>query len=89
MTLSEISIKRPVMAWMLMSALIVFGAIALGRLGVSSMPDIDFPVIDIRVTWDGAAPEVLETELVEQIEKEVISIEGLKEITSSIRQGGA
>jgi HAE1 family hydrophobic/amphiphilic exporter-1 len=89
MTLSEISIKRPVMAWMLMSALIVFGAISLGRLGVSNMPDIDFPVIDIRVTWDGAAPEVLETELVEQIEKEVIGIEGLKEITSSIRQGGA
>ncbi|MDR2463286.1 MAG: efflux RND transporter permease subunit, partial [Verrucomicrobiales bacterium] len=89
MTLSELSIKRPVMAWMLMSALIVFGAIALGRLGVSNMPDIDFPVIDVRVTWDGAAPEVLETELVEQIEKEVIGIQGLKEITSSIRQGGA
>jgi HAE1 family hydrophobic/amphiphilic exporter-1 len=89
MTLSEISIKRPVMAWMLMSALIVFGAIGLGRLGVSNMPDIDFPVIDIRVTWDGAAPEVLETELVEQIEEEVIAIEGLKEMTSTIRQGGA
>jgi hypothetical protein len=41
--LSDISIRRPVFAWMLMSGLIVFGAISFNRLGVSQMPDVDFP----------------------------------------------
>ncbi|GAB4242139.1 MAG: efflux RND transporter permease subunit [Candidatus Methylacidiphilales bacterium] len=89
MTLSDLSIKRPVFAWMLMAALIVFGAISLGRMGISQMPDIDFPVLDIRVTWEGAAPEFIETELVDQIEEKVIGVEGLLEIRSTIRQGAA
>jgi len=89
MTLSDLSIKRPVMAWMLMFGLIVFGAISLSRLGVSYMPDIDFPQLDISVTWEGAAPEIMEAELVDQIEQEVIAVEGLKELRSSIRQGQA
>jgi len=89
MTLSDLSIKRPVMAWMLMFGLIVFGAISLGRLGVSYMPDVDFPQLDINVTWEGAAPEIIEAELVDQIEQEVISVEGLKDIRTTIRQGQA
>jgi hydrophobe/amphiphile efflux-1 (HAE1) family protein len=89
MTLSDLSIKRPVMAWMLMFGLIVFGAISLGRLGVSYMPDIDFPQLDIDMVWEGAAPEIMEAELVDQIEQEVIAVEGLKELRSSIRQGQA
>jgi hydrophobe/amphiphile efflux-1 (HAE1) family protein len=89
MTLSDLSIKRPVMAWMLMTGLIVFGAVSLGRLGVSYMPDIDFPQLDISVTWEGSAPEIMEAELVDQIEQRVISVEGLKDMRSSIRQGQA
>jgi hypothetical protein len=42
MILSDISIRRPVFAWMLMAGLIVFGAISFNRLGVSQMPDVDF-----------------------------------------------
>ncbi|MEM1157049.1 MAG: efflux RND transporter permease subunit [Verrucomicrobiota bacterium] len=89
MTLSELSIRRPVFAWMLMSALIVFGAISLLRLGVSQMPDVDFPVIEVRVTWEGASPELIEAEIVDQIEEEVVQIEGLKKITSTMLQGRA
>jgi HAE1 family hydrophobic/amphiphilic exporter-1 len=89
MTLAEISIRRPVFAWMLMFGLIVFGAISLGRLGVSYMPDIDFPVIDISVEWEGAAPELIEAEIVDEIEQEIISVEGIKEIRSTVRQGTA
>jgi len=87
MTLAELSIRRPVFAWMIMFGLIVFGAISFGRLGVSLMPDIDFPVLDIRVSWEGAAPEILEAELIDPIEQKVIAVEGIKEIRSSIRQG--
>jgi hydrophobe/amphiphile efflux-1 (HAE1) family protein len=88
-TLADISIRRPVFAWMLMTAMIVFGAISLFRLGVSQMPDIDFPVLNVNINWDGAAPEVLEAELVDQVEQKVIAIEGIKEIRSSVRQGAA
>lgn len=89
MTLSDFSIRRPVFAWMLMFGLIVFGAISVGRMGISQMPDVDFPVLDVRVSWEGAAPEIMESELVDRIEQLVISVDGLKEIRSSIRQGSA
>ncbi len=89
MTLSELSIRRPVFAWMLMFGLIVFGAISLNRMGISQMPDIDFPVLGIRVSWEGAAPEIMESELVDKIEELVISVDGVKEIRSTIRQGQA
>ena len=87
MILSDISIRRPVFAWMLMFGLIVFGAISFNRLGVSQMPDVDFPVLEVRTTWEGAAPEILESELVDKIEQAVIAVEGLKEVRSTIRQG--
>ena len=89
MTLSDLSIRRPVFAWMLMFGLIVFGAISVNRMGVSQMPDIDFPILEIRTSWEGAAPEIMEAELVDKIEQLVISVDGLKEIRSSIRQGSA
>jgi HAE1 family hydrophobic/amphiphilic exporter-1 len=89
MTLSDLSIRRPVFAWMLMSGLIVFGTISLNRMGISQMPDIDFPVLGVRVSWEGAAPEVMESELVDKIEQLVISVDGLTEIRSTIRQGTA
>ncbi len=87
MTLSDISIKNPVFAWMLMTALIVFGAIAYKDLGVSQMPEVDFPVLNVSVTWEGAAPEVMESDVVDVIEDAVMSSEGLREVTSTTRQG--
>ena len=88
-SLADLSIRRPVFAWMLMAALIVFGAIGLSRLGVSEQPDVDFPVLTINSTWSGAAPEVMETEVVDKIEEAVISTQGLRDVTSQIQQGQA
>jgi hydrophobe/amphiphile efflux-1 (HAE1) family protein len=87
MILSDISVRRPVFAWMLMFGLIIFGAISFNRLGVSMMPDVDFPLLEVRVNWEGAAPEIMESELVDKIEQAVIAVEGLKEVRSTIRQG--
>ncbi|MES2309932.1 MAG: efflux RND transporter permease subunit [Verrucomicrobiota bacterium] len=89
MTLSDLSIRRPVVAWMLMASLIIFGAICLGRLGVSQMPDVDFPVLTVNLTWDGAAPEVLETAVVDPIEEAVIATQGLRDMSSNIQLGKA
>lgn len=74
---------------MIMSALLIFGGISFMRMGVSQMPDIDFPYANISVTWEGAAPEVMETEVVDIIEESLMSIEGIKKITSSSRFGSA
>jgi multidrug efflux pump len=89
MTLSDLSIKNPVFAWMLMFALIVFGWIGYGRMGVSQMPDVDFPIVNVAVTWEGAAPEIMEAEVVDIIEDAVTSVQGVREITSSSKQGQA
>ena len=87
MSLSDRSINNPVFAWMLMASLILFGAISFKRLGVSQMPDVDFPTVSVQMTWEGAAPEVMETDVVDVAEDAIASIQGIREISSSIRQG--
>jgi len=87
MSLSETSIRRPVFAWMLMFGLIVFGAICFQRMGISQMPDVDFPVVNIALQLDNAAPEVMEMDVVDTVEDAVMGIEGLKNVTSSSSQG--
>src|ERR1700692_2602866 len=89
MNLSEISIRRPVFAWMLMFGLIVFGAISFQRMGISQMPDVNFPVVNIALELDNAAPEVMEMDVVDIVEDTVMGIEGLKNVTSSVSQGVA
>jgi len=87
MNLIKLSIERTVFAWILMSALIIFGAISLNRLGVSQMPDVDFPVLNISVAYQGAAPEVIESDIIDQMEQRLLSLEGLVEMRSTVRQG--
>ncbi len=87
MNLIKISIQRPVFAWILMSALIIFGAICFNRLGVSQLPDVDFPVLNISVNYEGASPEVVEAEILDPVEQSLLSVEGIEEMRSSARQG--
>ncbi|MBI2094892.1 MAG: efflux RND transporter permease subunit [Candidatus Omnitrophica bacterium] len=87
MTLSDISIKNPVFAWMLMAALILFGFISYGGLGVSRMPEVDFPVVSVQVDWEGAAPEIMESDVTDIVEDAVMSVQGIREVSSTTRQG--
>jgi len=87
--LTEICIRKPVLAWMLMAATIVFGVVAASRIGISQFPDVDFPTITVSVTREGAAPEVMENDVVEPLEEALVQVEGVKSITSTSRQGGA
>lgn len=89
MSLSDISIRKPVFAWMLMAAMIIFGFLAMRKMGVSQLPDVDFPVVNIQVTYEGAAPEVMELDVIDPIESAVLSVEGVKTLTSSARLGSA
>ena len=89
MTLSDLSIKNPVFAWMLMLGLIVFGWIGFSNMGISQMPDVDYPVVNVSVSLEGAAPEVMETQVADVLEGAVMSIQGIKEVSSSSKRGGA
>ena len=89
MNLTEVCIRRPVLAWMLIAATVVFGLVAASRIGISQFPDVDFPTINVSVSWEGAAPEVVENEIVEILEDALTQVEGIRSITSSSRQGGA
>jgi len=87
MRLSEISIKNHVFAWMIMFALIIFGAICYQKMGISQLPNVDFPTVSVGVTLDGASPEVMELDVVDVIEGGLVSIPGIKSMSSSARTG--
>ncbi len=89
MNLLEISLRRPVFAWVLMFSLILFGAISFNKLGVSQMPDVNFPVLSIAVNYPGAAPEVVESDIISLVEKKLLAVEGIKEMRSTASQGSA
>lgn len=89
MTISEISIRNHVFAWMLMAALLIFGGLAFKRMGVSQLPEADFPNVTISVSLDGASPEVMEMNVVDILEGAVTSVSGINSITSTSRNGSA
>ena len=89
MSISDISIRNPVFAWMIMAALMIFGAIGYKNLGVSQLPDVDFPMVSVNLTWEGAAPQIMESDVVDVVEDSVMSIQGIRDVSSSVRQGSA
>jgi len=89
MNLTEVCVRKPVLAWMLMAATVVFGIVAASRIGISQFPDVDFPTISVSVVWEGAAPEVIENDVVDPLEEALVQVEGVRTITSSSRMGSA
>jgi hydrophobe/amphiphile efflux-1 (HAE1) family protein len=95
-TLADISIRNHVFAWMLMAALVGFGLLCFTGagtvfkgLGVSQNPDVDFPVVNVSVTYEGASPEIMETDVVDPMEDAITAVEGVKQISSTSRLGQA
>lgn len=74
---------------MLMTALILFGLVSFRELGVSQLPDVDFPVVTVSLRYPGAAPEVLESSVVDPVEDAVTSIQGVTRVSSSSLSGSA
>ncbi len=87
MKLTEISIRNPVFAWMLMAGTVLFGLVAANRIGISQLPDVDFPTINVSVSWEGAAPEVIENDVLQPLEEALIQVEGVRSLTSTARIG--
>lgn len=89
MTLSDLSIKKPVFAWVLMAGILVFGIISYLKMGISQLPDVDFPVVSISVSWAGASPDVMETAVADIIENAVMSVDGILLVQSTSQQGSS
>lgn len=87
MRISDVSIRNPVFAWMLFSAFIVFGFISFTRMGVGRLPDVDFPIISVQMSLSGAAPEIMETTVVDPVEDSLSSVSGIRSITSTSKTG--
>jgi HAE1 family hydrophobic/amphiphilic exporter-1 len=89
MFLSDVSIKRPVFATMMMVALVVLGVVSYRRLAVDEYPDITYPVVVAQTTYPGASPEVMEREISRPIEEALNTVQGIKEITSTSFEGSS
>ena len=87
MFLSDISIKRPVFGIMMTVTVLLFGFVGLGRLGIDLFPEVDIPIVTVTTTWQGAAPETMDADVTDPIEEELVSIEGVKHITSYSSEG--
>ncbi|HLT01304.1 MAG TPA: efflux RND transporter permease subunit, partial [Geminicoccaceae bacterium] len=85
--ISDFCIKRPVFAAVLSMLLVVLGLASLMRLSVRELPDVDSAVVTVSTTYTGAAPEIIDTDIVEVIEGAVAGVAGVKTIRSSSRRG--
>jgi HAE1 family hydrophobic/amphiphilic exporter-1 len=85
--LAEISVKRPVFASVLVLSLAVVGVFAYFRLGVDLFPKVDFPMITVTTRQSGAAPEEIETEITDKVERAVNTIAGIDELRSVSTEG--
>ena len=87
MTLSELSIRRPVLAAVFSLLIIVFGVAAVTQIPVRELPNVDSAIVQVRTTYTGAAPEIIDSDITEIIDSAVAGISGVKTITSQSRRG--
>ena len=87
MSLSSISIRRPVLAIVMSITIVLFGAIGYTSLGVREYPSIDPPIITVSTSYVGANATVIEAQITEPLEESINGIAGIKSLTSSSRDG--
>ena len=89
MSLSTLSIKRPVLTIVMNVAIIIFGFIGYTFLGVREFPSIDPAQISVRTSYTGANADIIESQITEPLEKAINSIDGIRNISSSSNQGSS
>ncbi|MBA2368102.1 MAG: efflux RND transporter permease subunit [Candidatus Protochlamydia sp.] len=89
MNLSEPFIRRPIMTVLVMAAVLLLGIMAFNRLPVSNLPNVDYPTINVTVSYPGASPETMANTVATPLEKEFMTIPGISEVTSSNTLGNS
>jgi multidrug efflux pump len=87
MNISELSLRRPVLATVLNIAIVLFGVIGFTFLGIRDYPAIDPPNVSVSTSYPGANAEIVESQITEPLEKAINGIAGVKNITSTSSQG--
>ncbi|MFZ8924471.1 MAG: efflux RND transporter permease subunit [Candidatus Puniceispirillaceae bacterium] len=85
----KLAIERPIAVMALIFMCVIFGGLALQTIPIQMSPDIEKPVLDVRVSWPGAAPEDVDREIVGRLEAELASLNGVEEIASRSTRGSA
>lgn len=89
MSLPSISLSRPVLAIVMNIIIVIFGIIGFNSLGVRDFPSIDPPIINVRTSYAGANPDIIESQITEPLEKSINGIAGIKSISSTSAQGNS
>lgn len=89
MTISELSIRRPVLATVMTIVIFLFGIIGYTFLGVREFPSVDPPIISVQASYPGANPEVIANQITEPLEQNINGIQGIRTLTSVSSQGSS
>ena len=87
MTLSDLSVRRPVLATVFSLIIIAFGLIAFTRLPLRELPDVDRPVVSVNANYPGASAQVVENQITRVIEDQLSGIDGIDTISATSRDG--
>jgi multidrug efflux pump len=89
MSLSSVSISRPVLATVFAIVILLFGVVGLTFLGIREFPSVDPPIISVSTSYPGANSDVIETQITEPLEQSINGIQGIRSLTSVSRQGSS
>ncbi len=89
MWFTQVSLRNPVFATMVMLAFVVMGVFGYQRLQIDQFPNVDFPVVVVSTAYPGASPEIVETDVSRKIEESLNTLSGLNAITSRSYQGAS
>src|SRR5688572_26351810 len=82
MNISELSLRRPILAFVMNIMIVLFGLIGYKFLGIRDYPAIDPPNVNVRTSYSGANADIIESQITEPLEKSINGIAGIKNITS-------
>lgn len=87
MKITEVSLRRPVTVLICTFAFIIFGLYSYYNMGVERMPNVEFPIVVVRTTMEGASPAIMDNDVTDVLEARINTIEGIKNISSSSYEG--
>ncbi len=87
MTLSELTLRRPVLAVVLSISFVVLGIVSLRSIGIREYPAVDPPIVTVTTSYAGAAPEVIDATVTDPLEEVINGVQGIRSISSTSREG--
>ena len=82
MSLSIVSIKRPVLAIVMSLILVIIGAVGFSQLGIREFPEVDPPIVTVTTVYRGANPEIIQAQITEILEESISGIDGIRVLSS-------